>query len=302
MTSVPAKLTGFAVLLLVAFGVAALAGGVLQPWAADDSRRVAADGDHAPATDGHGDAMSKAGDHGAAASTGDHGDPASTAALPGLAVADGGLRLVLDDPRRSRAGRTPLRFRIVDEHGEPVRDFAVEHDRRMHLIVVRRDLSGFIHLHPAIDADGTWSATANLARAGSYRVFADFRTGGAKRTLGADLQLAGDVAPRPLPQPAAATRTASGLDVALHRHGDRFSFSVSRDGRALDDELEPYLGAKGHLVALRAGDLAYLHTHPVGDELAFDAPLPSAGAYRLWLQFRLARVVHTAAFTVQERS
>lgn len=29
-------------------------------------------------------------------------------------------------------------------------------------------------------------------------------------------------------------------------------------------DLKPYVGAFGHLVALRAGDLAYLHVHPDG--------------------------------------
>jgi hypothetical protein len=63
------------------------------------------------------------------------------------------------------------------------------------------------------------------------------------------------------------------------------------------DDLQPYLGAKGHLVALREGDLAYLHTHPVGRALRFGVAYPSAGRYRLFVQFRHQDAVHTAAFT-----
>ena len=47
-----------------------------------------------------------------------------------------------------RGRATELRFRIVGADGQPVRDFEVEHEKRMHLIVVRRDGQGFQHLHP----------------------------------------------------------------------------------------------------------------------------------------------------------
>jgi hypothetical protein len=72
-------------------------------------------------------------------------------------------------------------------------------------------------------------------------------------------------------------------------------FTVTRNGQpvALDD----YLGAKGHLVALREGDLAFLHVHPDEDRLRFMASFPSAGRYRLFLQFKADGEVHTAAFT-----
>jgi hypothetical protein len=61
--------------------------------------------------------------------------------------------------------------------------------------------------------------------------------------------------------------------------------------------VEDSLGAKGHLVALRAGDLAYLHTHPAGDTISFETEFPSQGRYRLFLQFKHGGEVHTAAFT-----
>jgi hypothetical protein len=60
---------------------------------------------------------------------------------------------------------------------------------------------------------------------------------------------------------------------------------------------EDHLGAKGHLVALRAGDLAFLQVHPDEDRLRFMAEFPTAGAYRLFLQFKAGGDVHTAEFT-----
>ena len=83
---------------------------------------------------------------------------------------------------------------------------------------------------------------------------------------------------------------------------------MKRDGEPVTD-LDPYLGAYGHLVALRAGDLAYLHVHPdgtpgdgttpPGPDVVFYAAVPSAGTYHLYLDFKHQGVVRTAAFTVR---
>jgi hypothetical protein len=82
---------------------------------------------------------------------------------------------------------------------------------------------------------------------------------------------------------------------------------VSKDGQPVTD-LQPYLAAYGHLVALREGDLAYLHVHPdgapgdgvtpAGPQIEFVAEVPSAGGYRLFLDFQHDGVVRTAEFTV----
>jgi len=73
-------------------------------------------------------------------------------------------------------------------------------------------------------------------------------------------------------------------------------FTVTRQGRPV--AVQDYLGAKGHLVALRQGDLAFLHVHPDENSLKFMATFPTAGSYRLFLQFKTDDGrLHTAAFT-----
>lgn len=63
-------------------------------------------------------------------------------------------------------------------------------------------------------------------------------------------------------------------------------------------DLQPYLGARGHLVMLRTGDLAYVHVHPLATRrLAFDTSEAAPGTYRLFVQFRRENRVHTAACT-----
>ena len=134
-------------------------------------------------------------------------------------------------------------------------------------------------------------------------MFADFvpPADGESLTLGADLAVAGDYAPAPLPRrvarPPRSTATPS-PSTATWSPGEEseLTLTVSRDGRPVTD-LQPYLGAYGHLVALRDGDLAYLHVHPAGepgdgttapgpDVALRRRPRPSAGTYRLFLDFQ----------------
>lgn len=236
------------------------------------------------------------------------GHDAPDAAPHGLASADDGLRLVVATRELPRGRTQTLRFRIVNDHGDAVRAFELGHERRMHAIVVRRDLTGFQHLHPRMAPDGTWSVPLRLDAAGSYRVYADFRHDGEARTLAGDLRVDGPADLRPLPAPAARVVSDGGDDVRLDAgrprsgHETRLRFAVTRDGRPV--ALQRYLGAGGHLVALRDGDLAFLHVHPVAaarddGRVAFAATFPSAGRYRLFLQHRVAGEVRTSAFTLE---
>ncbi|WP_155059654.1 hypothetical protein [Streptomyces blattellae] len=227
----------------------------------------------------------------------------------GLQMSEGGYTLDLKTPRVTAGKRTELRFQIRDADGDAVTAYGREHDKELHLIVASRDLITYRHLHPTRATDGTWSIPVELPRAGDYRVFADFTpaTKGAENlTLGADLAAAGPYRPKQLPAPS-DTATADGYEVELTgglRPGaaQELKLTVSRNGRPVTD-LQPYLGAYGHLVALRSGDLAYLHVHPggstkAGPDISFTATAPSSGTYRLFLDFKHEGTVHTAAFTV----
>jgi hypothetical protein len=238
-------------------------------------------------------------------------EPTPSETVRGVTVAEDGLRLQLDRTQLSIA-HGELRFRVLGADGAPVTEFEVEHTKRMHLIVVRRDLTGFQHLHPVMTDDGAWSTPIELDDAGSYRVFADFNHDGESVTLGADLAVDGPAEYEVLPVQQTETETASDYEVgvegvaAVAGQENELAFNVVRRGRDVD--VEPYLGADGHLVALREGDLAFLHVHPVeheeaadtgaqGDSIRFITEFPTAGNYRLFLQFKHGGEVHTAAFT-----
>lgn len=230
----------------------------------------------------------------------------------GLTDTAGGYTLVVADPITESRRDATLRFRIEDSTGRPVQQYTTEHEKDLHLILVRRDMTGYQHLHPTLGADGTWSAPVNLGRAGDYRVFADFVTAdGQPFTLGTELRVAGRYGPQALPAPA-TTATTGDYTVELNGtlaagQSTDLTLTVSRDGQPVTD-LQPYLGAYGHLVALRAADLGYLHVHPAGHPgdgttpagpgVRFAVTAPGAGDYRLFFEFRHAGTVHRAELTV----
>jgi len=212
-------------------------------------------------------------------------------------------RLVVDDVNFEPGARATLRFRVVDGDGNTVRDFDVAHERAMHVIVARRDLTGYQHVHPRRTPDGGWAVDIAFPDPGPHRVFADFVSGGTPQTLGADVDVKGRYDAQPLPAPSTSADAGDGYAVEVVATGSERSFTVERDGVPVDD-VEPYLGARGHLVALREGDLAFQHVHPKdrateGREISFDVALPGTARHRLFLQFKHDGKVHTAAFTEQ---
>ncbi|MFD8494707.1 hypothetical protein [Amycolatopsis sp. NPDC059657] len=241
-----------------------------------------------------------------------HGAEAPSDDLPGgLASSIGGYTLTPADTTLTPGVTTTFSFRVTGPGGQAVTAYDVKHEKRMHLIVVRRDGSGFQHVHPALAADGTWTVPLTLPKAGSYRAFADFApTGGKATTLGVDLAAPGDF--QPSTSPPERVSDVDGYQVRLA--GDlvpgkssKVTLTVAKNGGPVTD-LQPYLGAYGHLVALRGGDLAYLHVHPdgmpgdgktaAGPSVTFYAEVPSAGTYRLFLDFQHEGKVRTADFTV----
>ncbi|MFH9296615.1 hypothetical protein [Streptomyces sp. NPDC017520] len=230
----------------------------------------------------------------------------------GLSVSENGYTLELDSTVFPAGVRT-VTFRVTGPDGRPVTEFTPEHEKKLHLIAVRRDTTGFQHVHPVMDGKGTWSVDLTL-EPGDWRFFADIHPvgHGGTLTLGVDASVAGPYDPQPIPgdsHSAHAGEYTVTLDgELLPGTASDLTLTVSRNGRPVTD-LQPYLGAYGHLVALRVGDLGYLHVHPDGEPgdgvtgpgpgITFMAAAPSGGVYRLYLDFQHEDIVRTAEFTVR---
>jgi hypothetical protein len=227
----------------------------------------------------------------------------------GVVSAAEGYRLIPAASSLGRGGGT-FRFAIEDQEGRPVHRFTPIHERDLHLIVVNRELTDFHHVHPTLGVDGTWSVHLPALEAGSYRAVADFQvTDGPHLALGTDLTVAGEYQPVALSEPRSKVMT-DGYEVQLTTERSdtgevTAELTVRRNGLRVTD-LQPYLGARGHLVAMRSGDLAYAHVHPVesggsaAGVVTFDTELTSAGRYGLFFDFKHNGTVHTAAFTFDQ--
>lgn len=293
----PVRLVAYGAGLVVAFGAAFGLAGVAVP----DSVVTAWAQSSESGTHGNG-----------------HGGPAKKSATEvanGVSASAGGYVLSpVKAPDGTDAAGT-LSFRVLDETGKPVTGYTTSHDKDLHLIVVRTDGAQFRHVHPVLDeTTGTWSVDSwSWDEAGTYRAYADFTPAG-KDAAGVTLTRTVEVAGKVAPVTAEPQRTdeVDGYTVTLD--GDLtagttsdLTLTVERDGEPVTT-LEPYLGAFGHLVALREGDLAYLHVHPAGDEPAagdaggpdvgFGAEVPTAGRYLLYLDFQVDGEVRTAEFVL----
>jgi len=239
-----------------------------------------------------------------------HGAQPMVEAVPGsdgLREQLAGLRLAPLSRTLTARASTTWRFRIIGCDGSPVRHFDRDNTKLLHLIVVRTDLSGYRHLHPELSSDGTFTIDIRTSRPGTYRAIADFAIGGRKYVLGTNLTAPGPVRSVPLPAPGLES-SVDGYDVELQRPAQlaagqeaQLTFRITRHGRPIND-LEPYLGSYGHLVALHAPELAYSHGHPISADpasgaITFNAELSEHGSYRLFLQFQTQGRVHTVAFT-----
>ncbi|MET4095805.1 heavy-metal-associated domain-containing protein [Arthrobacter sp. UYCu712] len=205
-----------------------------------------------------------------------------------------------------------LAFTITGPEGSPVTQFETSHEKQVHLIVVRSDGSHYRHVHPVMDEAGRWSLPWQWEAAGTYRIYADVVPAGAGEgvTLTRTVDVAG--AFDPAAPEMSVKDEVHGFQVSLNGglkagSASALTVGISRDGQPVTS-LQPYLGAYGHLVALRAGDLAYLHTHPEGaepvngevsgPEVKFATTAPTPGRYYLYFDFQVDGQVHSARFVL----
>jgi len=229
----------------------------------------------------------------------------------GLAVSSQGYVL---RPRITRfiAGEYEnFRFTIFSSNGRPVTNFVRRGDRQMTLVVVRRDMSGYQHLYPVMDRDGTWTVPLDLEEPGSYRAFAEFLPGTAKIpvTLGVDLDAPGFFEPGPISKESTAADidgyTVIWTGNLIAGTVSRVWIHVMRDNLPVTD-LDPILGGGARLVILREGDLAYLNARPVegprqDTATDFDVEVPTVGYYRMFFEFQHHGQLRTVEFTALAR-
>ena len=232
-------------------------------------------------------------------------------------------------PAEIVAGR-PFRLRLTVRHPDSravIRDFAVVHEKRFHMFVIGADLAHYDHVHPEQQPDGSWALDLTLPRSGRYRLYSDFLPSGGtpqvdnQPLVTSDVE-AGDMAAaegRLVPD-GLLNHVVGDLSVTLELPAggllagreEKFLYRLAdaKTGKPVED-VEPYLGAWGHSLAVSENMSRVVHAHPVelvpagrptargGPTLTFKAALPEAGTYRIWTQIKRHGEVATAVFTVR---
>ena len=192
----------------------------------------------------------------------------------------------------------------LERDGKTVKEFDLLHERVMHFIVVRDALDEFQHLHPKMSENGIASVEVAFPTAGKYLIFVDCQPKGeAQQTVRHEMSIEG--APPLAPElqidvPGTITVGDCKADVALQRSDNEwnmtFALSDLEDQQLKD--LEPYLGAMGHLVVIKSGTGEYVHAHaetqtaPDG-RVAFATHFTHPGIYKAWGQFQRNAQVFT---------
>lgn len=213
---------------------------------------------------------------------------------------------------------------------EAITKYDVVHEKQLHLLLVSRDLAEFQHEHPVMDPDGIWRIPLTFPQPGPYRFFLDITpTGQSQQVLRQDVTVPGPVQPQPLkldrsPQLVQGMKIELLSDPAVLTVGsEMLTFRITENGKPVKN-LEPYLGAMGHLVIVDRSAEQFLHAHPLergahamaghdaqamhaglpagtrgGPEVAFHTEFTVPGTYKLWGQFQRAGKVFVAPFVVE---
>jgi hypothetical protein len=214
---------------------------------------------------------------------------------------------------------------VKDKEGELV-PLDLHHERKIHLIVVSKDLSYFEHIHPDYQASGTYDIAVlptnktytnganknetHFAKGGDYILFADYTpTGGNPQLEKINLSVGGTPYTPVTYSAPKLSSTVDGYSLDLVPEGGSFTVGklahiqgvLKKGGKELDAAtLENYLGAKAHMVVVGVDDKNYLHVHPevVDGKLDLHTTFEKAGVYRGWVQFQTNGTIYTTDYVI----
>jgi len=210
-------------------------------------------------------------------------------------------------PQAGQPAELQLTIRDRENPGAVYSNFEIMHEKLLHLIIVRNDLTRFAHEHPEMGTDGTFRLKYAFPSGGEYHLFAEAAPRGAgSQLMMAKLKVSGS-------KGSAADAPATGnLGIEMippstpvpSRRMVTLGFALREPAtRAPVGDLEPYLGAQGHLILIHQDGVTFVHSHP--DEISqagtipFLARLPKPGRYRGWLQVKRKGVVVTNQFQLE---
>jgi hypothetical protein len=220
-------------------------------------------------------------------------------------------KLSADKPQSNQ--EASISIQIDDSKGVPVEKFDVNHEKQLHLILVSKDLSYFDHIHPEYKGKRLFEISTMFPENREYKLIADFvPTGAQQKTESHWIQVGNEkAAMEPLTPDKSLTKTIDNKEITLQfdklQAGKEvqmnFSFKDSKT-KAPITNLQPYLGAVGHVVIISSDVEQYIHNHPLeekatGPDAKFATSFSKNGVYKIWGQFQQNGKVFIVPFVVQ---
>lgn len=230
---------------------------------------------------------------------------------------------VIDWPKSAKAGVvTNLKLRIVDSKtGKVQTSFDEAHTKYFHLLIASKDLNWFIHEHPVMAKDGTWSVPITFPAGTDYWLYGDVApTGKGSRVLISSVKVAGKKPTWDMTLKPARQAVDGGLKGVLStlepiEIGRKATIQVklfdTKNGSPAGDTVK-WLGAAGHMMIFHKDGKTVVHSHPAEDAenealvkqgiVRFTGRFPKPGIYKIYAQFDWRGKVRTLPFAVEVKS
>lgn len=196
-----------------------------------------------------------------------------------------------------------LLVKLVDDKDQLFDDLEVNHEKLLHLIIVDEHLNQFHHVHPEKTNNGTFTLNMDLPE-GSYKAFIDIKPKNASYHvepipfhIGEKVE---DHHHQALQPDGTLTKKVDEYEVSLKMSSQKATEPITLSFELDEANLQPYLGAMGHIVILNEDATEYIHVHPANDhEAIFETQFSQAGTYKIWAEFKQNGVVRAFPFVVE---
>ncbi len=208
------------------------------------------------------------------------------------------FNIAFERPTAETGKAVTLKFVLVREN-EPLTELQVMHDKLMHIILVRKDLAHFDHIHPEQPTPGTFVVPYTFAAAGEYRVWTDFMYGGMQNFIDFDLTVTGTPDAE---EPDRLDRLKVEMSAPELQEGKaaNLKFTVTDENGKAVPVTEKFLAADGHIIVIDETLDEFEHTHDeTGDKdnlLTFEYTPENPGRHKAWAQFSVEGKDRTAEF------
>ncbi|MGE6257391.1 hypothetical protein ACQKCU_05670 [Heyndrickxia sporothermodurans] len=220
------------------------------------------------------------------------------------------------EPKTPQANEDiPISIIIKDKNNKLIKEFETVNEKKLHLVIVSKDLSYFSHIHPTLKDNGEFEIMTKFPKGGDYKMIAEMTPKGASEYSIEDhwIHVDGEQSNEPAIAPETElTKVIDGKKIKLSFDNKlkakkninmTFSLSDANTNKPVTN-IEPYLGSSGHAVAIDKDVDQFLHIHPLyskgkGPDITFMTYFPKEGIYRVWGQFNIDGHILTVPFTIK---